>query len=176
MSGRHRSSLDDLRNPNRSSEVGDMLHTKQGTDFELEHYKYILQQIHTLNDNIHKYLALFQTLATAIIGGGIWLFVSWRNLNIHADVVRASIQGLIGLLIILTLFVIISIGGGIFSWLDYRREEVELLNDVVRPGFRKMPTLRNFWRWYETYVIVFIITFVLVISIYVESQILPLIK
>ena len=99
----------------------------------MERYKYILQQIHTLDDNVHKYLALFQTLATAIVGGGISLFVSWKTLHITADIVRASIQGLLGLLVILTLFVVISIIGGIFSWLDYRREEVELLNEMVKP-------------------------------------------
>jgi len=72
--------------------------------------------------------------------------------------------------------VIISIIGGVFSWLDYRKEEVELLNDIVKPGFRKMPTLRNFWRWYETYVILFIIASVFTIAIYIESQIIPLIR
>ncbi len=146
------------------------------TDFELERYKYILQQIHTSNDNVHKYLALFQTLITAIIGGGILIFVNWKNLNIRADIVRASIQGLIGLLIILASFVVISVIGGIFSWLDYRREEVKLLKDIGKPEIRKMPTLRNCWRWFETYVVLFIIVSVLAIIIFVEGQILPLVK
>lgn len=45
------------------------------SDFELERYKYILSQIQHLNEGIHKYLSLFQTLTTAIVGGGVALFV-----------------------------------------------------------------------------------------------------
>ncbi len=176
MKERHGLIKGSAQNHSQNAEKDSTLNSKQGTDFELERYKYILQQIHTLNDNVHKYLALFQTLATAIIGGGVGLFVSWKNIHITAEIVKASIQGLLGLLIILTLFVIISIIGGVFSWLDYRKEEVELLNDIVKPGFRKMPTLRNFWRWYETYVILFIMASVFTIAIYIESQIIPLIK
>ncbi len=146
------------------------------TDFKLERYKYILQEIHTLNDNIHKYLTLFQTLATAVIGAGVLIFVSWQELKISAETARVGIQGLLGLLIILTLFVILSILVGVFSWLDYRREEVELLNEVIEPGFRKAPRIKNFWRWYETYIILFIIIIVSVIYFYVQNQIIPFIQ
>lgn len=148
----------------------------QGNDFKLERYKYILEQIHALNENVHKYLALFQTLATVIIGGGITLFVSWRGLKISADVARTGMQGLLGLLIIIALFVVLSLLGGIFSWLDYRREEVELLNEAVEPGFREPPRAGNFWRWYETYVILFILIIIMLVSIFVETQVVPLIR
>ena len=76
----------------------------RGPDFMLERYKYILQQIHFLNENIHKYLALFQTLATVIVGGGVAIFISWESLNITADVAREGIRGLLGLLVVLALF------------------------------------------------------------------------
>ena len=150
--------------------------TNRGNDFKLERYKYILQQIHSLNENIHKYLTLFQTLTTAIIGGGVAVFVSWQQLNISADVAKITIQGLLGLLVILTLFVIISIVVGILSWFDYRKEEVELLNEAVRSGFRKSPKASNIWRWYETYIVLFIIVIVIVIYLFVQGQIIPLIK
>ncbi len=55
---------------------------KREDDFKLERYKYILQQLQILNENAHKYLTLFQTLATLIVGGGTYLFVSWRNFHI----------------------------------------------------------------------------------------------
>jgi hypothetical protein len=145
-------------------------------DFKLERYKYILQEIHSLNENLHKYLTLFQTLATVIIGGGISLFVGWQNLNISADVARAGIRSLLSLLVILTLYVVISILAGVFSWLDYRKEEVELLNRTVEAGFRQPPNIKNFWRWHETYLILFSIAIVISIYIYVESQIIPLIN
>ena len=45
---------------------------------------------------------------------------------------------------------------GVRTWLDYREEECELTTEAVRPGYRKPPELGNFWRWYETYIVLFI--------------------
>jgi hypothetical protein len=50
-------------------------------EFKLERYKYILNEIHFLNENIHKYLSLFQTLATAVAGGAAAIFVGWRKFD-----------------------------------------------------------------------------------------------
>jgi hypothetical protein len=128
----------------------------KGKEFKLERYKYILTEIHFLNDNIHKYLTLFQTLATAVVGAGAAVFVSWKKLAIDAETARMTIQALLALLLALAGFVIFLVLAGIFSWLDYRREEVALLDEVIRPGFRSNPSPRNFWRWYETYIVLFI--------------------
>ena len=73
----------------------------RGVEFKLERYKFVLQQIHSLNENIHKYLTLFQTLATAIVGGGVIIFVTWQDTGLSVDVARIGIQALLGLLIIL---------------------------------------------------------------------------
>jgi uncharacterized membrane protein YfcA len=143
-------------------------------EFKLERYKYILQEMRSLNDNTHKYLTLFQTLATLIIGGGVGVFVGWKSLRIPPDAAIAGINGLLILLVVLGLFVITSIAAGMISWFDYRNEEVELL-DQVQQNFRKKPNLRNFWRWTETYMIGFIVTVVIFICFYIESQIVPLI-
>lgn len=153
----------------KSSEQNTKAHIIQHNDsvseFRLEHYKYILQEIHSLNNNLNKYLALFQTLATVIIGGGISIFASWRSLKIGANTARAGIQGLLGLLILLTLFITVSIVANVLSWFDYRKEEVELLDQVVKPNYRRPPTLRNFWRWSETYVLLFIIVVVVAVVV-----------
>jgi hypothetical protein len=45
---------------------------------------------------------------------------------------------------------------GIASWIDYRREECDLLDEAVREGFRQRPSLRNAWRWPEIYVLIFV--------------------
>jgi len=71
---------------------------------------------------------------------------------------------------------VFSIVAGIFSWLDYRSEEVELLNKVIGVGFRRQPRKMNFWRWQETYTILFVLLVVITIIIYVQGQIVPLIK
>ncbi|MDF5707084.1 MAG: hypothetical protein PUP90_05220 [Nostoc sp. S4] len=148
----------------------------QGSDFKLERYKYILQQIHFLNENIFKYMYLFQTLATAIITGGIAVFVSWRKLEITPDIAKLGITSFLGLLIITAIFSIFSIVVGVASWVDYRKEEVELLNETVRPGFRKPARIRNLWRWYETYIVLLIFLVIVFIYFFVESQVIPLIK
>lgn len=143
-------------------------------EFRLERYKYVLQEIRSLNKNTHKYLTLFQTLTTLIIGGGVSVFVGWKNLAIGAAVAKAAINGSLILLVVLGLFVLISIVSGIISWFDYRNEEVELL-DQIQPGFRKKPKLGNLWRWNETYMVLFVIVVVIFMCIYVETQIIPLI-
>jgi amino acid transporter len=148
----------------------------KGDNFRIEYYKYILQQIHTLNENNHKYLTLFQTLITAIVGGGVFVFMSWKELKIEAAVARATIQGILGLIIILTIFVVLSIISNMISWLDFRKEEVLLLNQEVNEGFRKEPSWANFWRWSETYLLIFIIIAVVFIVRFVYNSVLPHIK
>lgn len=150
--------------------------SKNAGDFKLERYKYILQQLHSLNESVHKYLTLFQTLATAIVGVGIAVFVSWKELKIDANIAKLGIQGLFGLLTILTLFVIISIVASIFSWFDYRRDEVKILDEAVKSGYRKLPEWKNCWRWSETYIILFLIISLLVIYWFVYWRLLPLIN
>lgn len=145
-------------------------------EFKLERYKYILQQLHSLNENIHKYLIVFQTLVTAVIGGAVTIFVSWKNLKLEGEVARISIHGLLYLLLIISLFVIISVIAGLLSWLDYRKEEVKLLDAAIKPGFRNKPKIGNFWRWYETYLIIFILFSSILIYTYIDNELLPLIK
>ena len=142
-------------------------------ELKMERYKYILQQLQMLNDNSHKYLTLFQTLATFIVGGGTYLFVSWRSFHISPEVARTSMQGLVGLLILMSLFIIVSLASGISSWFDYRKAELQMLDEEVGVGFRKAPRLRDWWRWYEMHMIFFIVLIVLFIVIFVETQIIP---
>ncbi|MDQ5823823.1 MAG: hypothetical protein M3441_06360 [Chloroflexota bacterium] len=144
--------------------------------YALERYKYILKEIQALNGNLYRYLTLFQVLASAIIGSGITLFVGWQELNIDASAARAGIYGLLGLLVLIAAFIVLSLIIGVLSWLDYRREEVELLDREVGKGLREKPRLRNFWRWHETHVILFVIFTVAAIYLYTENYIIPLIK
>jgi hypothetical protein len=147
-----------------------------GTDFKLERYKYILKEIHFLNENVHKYLSLFQALATAVVAGAAAVFVTWRKSGIDARTTIITMHGLLALFTMLALFVILSVLAGVFSWLDYRREEVELLTETVRPGFRSAPKPGNFWRWYETYVVLFMLIIVAGAYFFVEGVIIPAIR
>lgn len=52
-------------------------------EFALERYRYILQQIHAVNENAHRFLAIYQTLATTLVGATLALFVGYRNWGWH---------------------------------------------------------------------------------------------
>jgi hypothetical protein len=147
-----------------------------GKEFKLERYKYILNQIHFLNENIHKYLTLFQVLGTAVVAGGALVFMSWRRLDIDAEAARMTIRALLYLLLMLISFLVLSVFAGVLSWLDYRNEEVVLLNEVVRPGFRSIPRVSNFLRWHETYILLFMFVIAVASIVFVEVGVIPMIK
>ena len=86
-------SLSACRNPMETTKDDNM----RATEFKLERYKYILQQLNLLNDNHHNNLTLFQTLSMAVLGAGVGLFVAWRELKIDAETARVGLRGLFGL-------------------------------------------------------------------------------
>src|ERR1044072_4102325 len=149
---------------------------QKATEFKLERYKYILQQLNSLNENHHKYVTLFQTLSAAVLGAGVALFVAWRELKIYAQTARVGLRGLFGLFLLLVVFLAASIVVSVISWIDYRKEEVDLLNAEVGVGFRKLPDIRNFWRWPEFYLLISLLAVAIIVYIFLEYGFIPLIK
>jgi hypothetical protein len=145
-------------------------------DFSLERYKYILQQIHTSNENTYKFLAIYQALATTTVGAALVLFVSYRGWGIDPATVRTGVLGLILLETIIAGFTALLIFIGILTWLDYRSEECELTDKVVHQGFRKAPRVRNFFRWYETYIVLFILASTAFMWFFALGFVLPAIR
>lgn len=143
------------------------------SDLTVERYKYILQQIHTSNENIYRFLAIYQGLTTALVGAALALFVGYRGWHIAASVARAGVIGLLVLTTVVATFTVILILVGILAWLDYRNEECDLTDREVEPGFRARPRTGNFFRWYETYVMAFIIVSILVMWLLASLLILP---
>jgi uncharacterized membrane protein len=141
-----------------------------------ERYKYILQQIHTVNENVYRFLAIFQTLVTAIVTAALALFVSYSKWGISPSTARTGVTGLLILATVIAAFTVLLVVVGVLSWLDYRREECELTARYFEPGFRSPPRLRNFYRWYETYVIVFIVASIITIWVLGEVLLIPKIK
>jgi hypothetical protein len=68
---------------------------RDGDEFKLERYKYILQEIRALNQNAFTLLALFQTLTTAILGGGVAVVVSWQRLEITKALALIALKRLV---------------------------------------------------------------------------------
>lgn len=145
-------------------------------DFALERYKYILQQINAVNENVYRFLAIYQAMASTLVAAGLALFVGYRTWGIAPSVTRSGIVGLMLLITVIGLFTILLIFIGILSWLDYRREECALTDSIVYTGFRKKPKLGNFFRWYETYIVLFITFSLGFMWWYATAYILPFVK
>jgi uncharacterized membrane protein len=142
----------------------------------VERYRYILQQINSMNENVYRFLAIFQTLVTAIVTAALVLFVSYSKWKIAQATARTGIQGALILVTVIACFTILLIVIGVASWLDYRREEVELTARYFAPGFRSQPKIRNFYRWYETYIILFVLAATALLWILGEAFLVPRIK
>ncbi|GAA3672224.1 hypothetical protein GCM10022224_040540 [Nonomuraea antimicrobica] len=145
-------------------------------DFALERYKYILQQIHASNENVYKFLAIYQAMASTLATAGIALFIGYKGWGITPVVTRAGLLGLLSLITVIGVFTMLLVFVGVLTWLDYRNEECELTDEVVHPGFRKKPRVRNLFRWYETYIIAFIATSIAFMWWFATTFILPFVK
>jgi hypothetical protein len=140
---------------------------------KIERYKNISQQISTLNANIHKYMAFYHAMSTTLCAAIIYIFINWKKYNIPIESVQVGIRGLYAIILIIAIYVIFSIIAGIFSWIDLRQEEVLLLKSEVGEGFRKSYKLSNIWRWYEPYMIFFIVLCTSIIVFYIECILIP---
>ncbi|MEU4463328.1 hypothetical protein AB0G20_06400 [Streptomyces sp. NPDC024017] len=142
-------------------------------EFALERYRYVLQQIHAVNENAHRFLAIYQTLATALVSAALALFVGYRKWELAAATARGGVIGLLTLTTMVAAFTGTLIVVGALAWLDYRNEECDITDEVVGPGFRKRPRPGNFLRWYETYVLLFILVSVITMWVLAASFLLP---
>jgi len=125
-------------------------------DFSTERYRFILQQIHTVNENVYRFLAIYQTLMTALVGAQVILFVNYRRWGIPAAVSRTGLIAILLLETMIACFAVLLIITGVLAWLDYRNEECDLTDRLIGVGFRDRPAKRNLFRWYETYIVLFI--------------------
>ena len=154
-------------------------HLIQLTDkntFKLERLKYILDQQKFLNEYSHKYLTIYQSMITAIVGAGMAVFMSWKRLSISLIVARTTIRALECILILTGAFMFLVVFTTIASWWDYRKEETELLNEVVESNFRSPPSIKGIWRWFESWLLIFVVVTVLCIIVFGEVWIVPLMK
>ena len=142
-------------------------------EFALERYRYILQQINAVNENAYRFLAIYQALATTLAAGTLALFVGYRKWGFTQQVARDGVIGMLLLITFVATFTTILLVVGVFTWFDYRFEESDLTDKVVHPGFRERPRLANASRWYEVYIISFIILSVVVFWLFALLLLLP---
>lgn len=142
-------------------------------EFALERYRYVLQQIHAVNENAYRFLAIYQTLATALVGAALALFVGHRKWGVDPATARGGVIGLLTLTTVVAAFTCTLIVVGAIAWLDYRNEECDITDERVGLGFRKRPRPGNLTRWYETYVLLFIIISMITMWVLAGLFVLP---
>ncbi|WP_031043417.1 hypothetical protein [Streptomyces sp. NRRL F-5650] len=142
-------------------------------ELALERYRYVLQQIQAVNENAHRFLALYQTLATGLVTAALALFVGYRKWELAAATARGGVIGLLTLTTVVAAFTATLIVVGAVAWLDYRHEECDITDEFVGPGFRKRPRPGNYLRWYETYVVLFILVSVITMWVLAALFLLP---
>lgn len=157
----------------RESAYPDALEPDVVKEFALERYRYILQQIDTLNKNVFKFLSIYQALSTTLAAALIGLLTGYRKAGIEPAIARQGALGLMWLITLVAGFAILLILIGVAGWVDYRNEECELTDQIVRAEFRKKPRMGNFVRWYETYVVLFIVASVVFMWSYGLMMIIP---
>ena len=142
----------------------------------VERYKYILQQINSVNENVYRFLAIFQTLVTAIVTAALILFVSYSKWRIAPVTAQTGIQAALMLVTVIACFTVLLIVIGVVSWFDYRCEECDLTAKYFAADFRSRPQARNFYRWYETYILLFVLAVTVLLWVLGESFLIPRIK
>ena len=120
----------------------------------VERFKSVLAEKERLNREVEVYLRIF--LATAIGAAGISSssFLGGGD-SINSVPSRDLVDLMISLTCLAGAFLGLLVLINIFSWFDLRYEESQIMNKFS-PGERSQPKLRNFWRWRETYVLMFI--------------------
>ncbi len=146
---------------------------RPAAEFRVERYKFLLQQLNATNENVHRFLAMYQTLATTLVGAGLALFVGYRKWEIAFSVARAGVVGVGWLITLVGLFTVLMVISNVASWMDYRREECDLSNEVVGKGFREPPRISNFYRWHETYIVLFIGLSTALIWLLINAYVIP---
>jgi hypothetical protein len=142
----------------------------------VERYKFILREIQRLNKDIYHYILIFQTLNTAIIGGGLAVLINWKKIQTQPALSIVLSKIIEWLIIFVSSFIIVSIISGILSWFDYRKEESKLINEILGENYRSLPTFKNLLRWNETYIILFMIIFIILAVFIIETRLIPFLQ
>lgn len=145
-------------------------------DFKLERYRFLNNEISILNKNVQIYLTQFQVICTSIIIAVTLTIVHYKSLHIPSETAILCVKILTSLFLGVSIFISFRILTGIFSWWDFRKEEVKLLGEVIANDYRRSPTTKNLWRWDETYSILIVLLVGISFTYVSFIHLIPLIK
>lgn len=122
----------------------------------VERYKHVIEQQRRLDSAATEQLRLFEKGGAAMISAAAAVIGSREALRIEPQLAFDLVKVLMGAFWFLGLFTIAAIAVGMASWWDYRKEEAELANSHTQTQFRVEPKKANFYRWRESWIIMFV--------------------
>lgn len=129
----------------------------------IERYKFIQQKQMHLDTALHANITL---LVKVLIGLFSVVFaIATYHLKepelVTQETVLLLLEGASLLMLFVSVFFFLITISNIFSWLGYRKDEVELLNDFGGDLQRQKPKLSNFLAWQETWFCISLVLFML---------------
>ncbi|MFK3681005.1 hypothetical protein [Pseudomonas sp. NPDC088890] len=128
-------------------------------DLVLEKYKYVLSQKQALNEATFKIITVYQALVLALFAGQFAVVMATKDkLPVESGLYASWV--LLALFVMISLLVLALLVGGVFSWLSYRQDESELASKYkVAVAAKKPVAWADVLRWYETYLVLFVVGF-----------------
>jgi len=120
--------------------------------FLLERYKYILEQKRSLNAATFKIVSILQLIVAAVATANFSIIKAVQSGEIDSDAARLAVLFCFVGSIFVILACLLSLVGGLASWLKYRRDEAAV-EMQVHGAARPAPNFASIFRWYETYII-----------------------
>lgn len=138
-----------------------------------EHYKFLLTKIQHLDEALFKNMAMYSKFITSVFAFLIASVVFEKSGKITNDVLTLTFNlSTIFILFLSLIFALITIAN-IFSWYDYRKEEMSLLKNLSIDFGRKEPSFKNLLRWVETWFLLALFT-ISIIALNLDSILLKL--
>lgn len=130
--------------------------------FALEHYKFILLKIQYLDGSVYKSIGLYSKLITSVFAFLIAAILAEQSGRINTELLPIAFNLAKAFIIFLSSVFLLTTLANMFSWHDYRTEELILQNYLSIDIGRKKPNLKNFYRWTESW---FILTIIMMITV-----------
>lgn len=120
----------------------------------LEHYKFLLSKIQHLDEALFKNITMYGKFITSVFAFIITAVIFEKSGKITNELLILTFNlSKVFILFLSLIFTLITIAN-IFSWRDYRKEEMALLKNLTANFGRKEPSFKNFLRWVETWFLV----------------------
>lgn len=123
-------------------------------ELAIERYKFILAKIQHLDESLYKNIGFVAKFVTAIISAVASILVLLESKKIANEIAMIIINLLSYISAFTCLLFIFFTLAIMFSWYDYRKEEVELLNRCEADLGRKAPSFKGVLRWTETWFLI----------------------